>query len=134
VALVVRLSGTDWIEGGLTIEEVVTVAAWSRQAGADFFDVSSGGNAPASIPVGPGYQVPLAAAVRAAGLPAAAVGLITDAVQAEQIVATGDADAVLIARAALRNPNTPLVWAEELDGAAPWPRQYERAALHRPRT
>ena len=126
--VIVRLSGTDWLPGGLTIDEVVEVAGWARRAGADFFDVSSGGNAPAGIPLGPGYQVQFATAVRAAGLPAAAAGLITSAAQAEEIVATGAADAVLIARAALREPHAPLLWAEELGDSPAWPPQYERAS------
>jgi 2,4-dienoyl-CoA reductase-like NADH-dependent reductase (Old Yellow Enzyme family) len=127
VPLFVRLSGTDWQEGGWTTEETVTVAGWAREAGADLFDISSGGNVPASIPVGPGYQVPLAEAVRAAGLPASAVGLIETAEQAEEIVATGRADAVMVARAALRNPHFPLAAAAELGAEVVWPVQYERA-------
>ena len=133
VPIIVRFSGTDWLPGGLTIEEVVQVAGWARDAGADCFDLSSGGNAPARIPLGPGYQVSLATAVHAAGLQAAAVGLITSSEQAEQIVASGAADAVLIARAALRNPHAPLVWAEELGESPEWPPQYERSSAARTR-
>lgn len=130
--LFIRFSGTDWREDGWTVEETATVAGWADEAGADFFDVSSGGNAPAPIPVGPGYQVPLAEQVkRLAGVPVSAVGLITTAEQAEEIVATGRADAVMIARAALRNAHFPLVAAEELGDVAAWPPQYSRAA-HRP--
>jgi 2,4-dienoyl-CoA reductase-like NADH-dependent reductase (Old Yellow Enzyme family) len=126
--LIVRFSGTDWQEGGWSVEETATVATWAQEAGADFFDISSGGNVPAEIPVGPGYQVPLAQAVRErAGVPVSAVGLITDAEQAEQIVASGQADAVMVARAALRNPHFPIVAAEELGADAPWPPQFERA-------
>jgi 2,4-dienoyl-CoA reductase-like NADH-dependent reductase (Old Yellow Enzyme family) len=132
VPLLVRFSGTDWHDDGWSVTDTATVAGWARDAGADFFDVSSGGNAPAPIPLGPGYQVPLAAEVkRRAGVPVSAVGLITEAEQAEEIVASGAADAVMIARAALRNPHFPLLAAEELGGQAPWPPQYERAALRR---
>ena len=98
--------------------------------GVDLVDVSSGGNAPASIPVGPGYQVPLAAGVRAgAGVATGAVGLITEPAQAEKVVANGEADVVLLARAALREPAWPLRAAHELGVAvddAPWPPQYTR--------
>jgi 2,4-dienoyl-CoA reductase-like NADH-dependent reductase (Old Yellow Enzyme family) len=125
--LLVRFSGTDWTDGGWSIEETTTVAGWAREAGADLFDVSSGGLVPARIPLGPGYQVPLAAAVRRAGLQVGAVGLITDAQQAEEIVASGEADAVLIAREVLRNPRFPLLAAGELDAEVPWPPQYVRA-------
>jgi 2,4-dienoyl-CoA reductase-like NADH-dependent reductase (Old Yellow Enzyme family) len=125
--LFVRLSGTDWVHGGWTIEETVTVSGWARDAGADFFDISSGGNVPAAIPLGPRYQVPLAEAVHAAGLPASAVGLIETAEQAEEIVATGRADAVMVARAALRDPHFPLAVAAELGADVVWPVQYERA-------
>jgi len=124
--LLVRFSGTDWRDDGWTIEETVQAAVWAREAGADLFDVSSGGNAPATIPVGPGYQVHLAEALHTAGLPAAAVGLITDPEQAEAIVADGRADAVLVARAALRDPHFPLAAADALGADVPWPVQYER--------
>ncbi len=130
--LLVRFSGTDWRDDGWTVEETATVAGWARESGADFFDVSSGGNAPAQIPVGPGYQVPLAEEIkRRAGVPVSAVGLITTAEQAEDVVASGRADAVMIARAALRNPHFPLEAAEELGAVAPWPPQYARAARRR---
>jgi 2,4-dienoyl-CoA reductase-like NADH-dependent reductase (Old Yellow Enzyme family) len=126
--LLVRFSGTDWAPGGWTVEDTVVVAGRARKAGADFFDVSSGGNLPAEIPLGPGYQVPLAATVRRAGLPVGAVGLITEAEQAEQIVAGGEADAVLLAREVLRNPRFPLLAAAQLGAQVPWPPQYDRAA------
>ncbi|HEY8319967.1 MAG TPA: NADH:flavin oxidoreductase/NADH oxidase [Amnibacterium sp.] len=132
--LYVRFSATDWREDGWTVEETATVAGWARDAGADFFDISSGGNGPAEIPVGPGYQVPLAEEVkRLAGVPVSAVGLITEAEQAEEIVASGRADAVMIARASLRNPHFPLAAAEDLGADAPWPPQYVRAARRRSR-
>ena len=98
--------------------------------GVDLVDVSSGGNAPAEIPVGPRYQVPLSAQVRAgAGLPTGAVGLITEPAQAEKVLANEEADAVLLARAALREPSWPLRAAHELGEpveTAGWPDQYKR--------
>lgn len=129
VPLLVRVSATDWTEGGLTLEDTIQVVQWLRDRGIDMIDVSSGGNAPARIPTGPGYQVPLAATIKAqAGIPVAAVGMITDPVQAEQIVATGQADVVLIGREALRDPHFPLRAAHELGATMPpVPGQYERA-------
>ena len=133
VPLMVRFSGTDWAEGGWTIEETETVAGWAAEAGADWFDVSSGGMTPdARIPVGPGYQVPLAAAVRTAtGMPVNAVGLIETAEQAEQVLAAGAGDAVMLARPLLRDPHLPLLWAAELGADATWPVQYERGRPRR---
>ncbi|KAA9111176.1 NADH:flavin oxidoreductase/NADH oxidase [Microbacterium rhizomatis] len=127
--LFVRFSATDWADGGLTVDEVATVAGWARDAGADFFDISSGGLvAHQQIAVGPGYQVALAARVREAGMPVSAVGLITDAAQAEQILADGDADAIMAAREWLRDPHFALRAAAELgDDIDYWPKQYERA-------
>lgn len=126
-AVFVRFSATDWLpsgEAGWNQADTATVAGWAQQAGADFFDISTGGNvAGVDIPVGPGYQVPFAAYVRSLGeVPTSAVGLITSAEQAEQIVVTGQADAVLIAREALRDPRAPIRWARELgaDDAALW--------------
>jgi 2,4-dienoyl-CoA reductase-like NADH-dependent reductase (Old Yellow Enzyme family) len=131
--LFVRFSGTDWTEGGWSIEQTQQAAELVGRLGADFIDVSSGGNVPAAdIPVGPGYQVPLAAAVKkATGLLTGAVGLITDPAQAEQILSDGSADAVLLARAALREPGWPLRAAHELGlpaDKAPYRPQYERGA------
>ncbi|HEY0248470.1 MAG TPA: NADH:flavin oxidoreductase/NADH oxidase [Gryllotalpicola sp.] len=129
-AVFVRFSATDWAEGGWTESDTATVAGWARTAGADFFDVSTGGNVTAEIPIGPGYQVRFAQYVRSlAEVPTGAVGIITDAAQAEQIVASGQADAVLIAREALRDPHTPLRWARELGADEPelWQPQYVRA-------
>jgi len=133
VPVLVRLSGTDWEADGWTIEETAVVAGWAAAAGADWFDVSSGGTTPdAAVPVGPGYQVPLATAVRdATGLPVNAVGVIETAAQAEAIVASGAADAVMLARPLLRDPHLPLAWAAELGGDAPWPLQYRRARPRR---
>lgn len=129
VVVAVRLSATDWTDGGLTIDDTVQVAAWLTEHGVDLVDVSSGGNVPAEIPVGPGYQTSFAAAVReGAQVPTAAVGLITDPVQAEHVVATGQADVVLIGRASLRDPHFPLLAAEVLRAQVPSvPGPYERA-------
>ncbi|MFC4245264.1 NADH:flavin oxidoreductase/NADH oxidase [Gryllotalpicola reticulitermitis] len=129
-AIFVRFSATDWADGGWNESDTATVSRWAAQAGAHFFDVSTGGNVPASIPVGPGYQVRFAQYVRSLGeVPVGAVGIITSGAQAEQIVATGQADAVLIAREILRDPRTPQRWARELgvDDGALWQPQYERA-------
>jgi 2,4-dienoyl-CoA reductase-like NADH-dependent reductase (Old Yellow Enzyme family) len=128
--LFVRVSATDWTAGGLTVEEVTQVAKELGAHGVDLVDVSTGGNAPAEVPVGPSYQVPAARAVRAgSGLPVTAVGLITDAQQAEQVLVDGAADAVLVARAALRDPSWALRAAHELGVAndrAGWQPQYLR--------
>jgi len=128
----VRLSATDWVEpDGWTLEQTVTVAGWAKEAGADLFDLSSGGLiAGVKIPSAPGYQVPFAAAVReATGLPTTAVGQITEPEQAEAIVGSGDADAVFMARQFLREPFFPLraahVLGEPIDY---WPKQYARGA------
>jgi 2,4-dienoyl-CoA reductase-like NADH-dependent reductase (Old Yellow Enzyme family) len=132
VPLVVRLSATDWVEGGWTADDSVRLARLLGAAGVDLVDVSSGGNALADIPVGPGYQVQFARRIRdEAGVPTGAVGMITEAKQAEDVVADGSADVVLLARALLRNPHGALAAATEL-GVAPgegvtWPDQYLRA-------
>jgi 2,4-dienoyl-CoA reductase-like NADH-dependent reductase (Old Yellow Enzyme family) len=125
----VRLSATDWVEGGWSLEDSVAFARRLRDAGVDMVDCSSGGMVPgAKIPAGPGYQVPFAAAIRReAGIATAAVGMITSPEQAEQIIATGQADAVMLARALLRDPYWPLSAARRLGVNAPWPPQYERA-------
>jgi 2,4-dienoyl-CoA reductase-like NADH-dependent reductase (Old Yellow Enzyme family) len=128
--LLVRISGTDWIDGGWDLEQSTRLGVLLEERGVDLVDVSSGGNARASIPVEPGYQVPLAAGVRSSGVPTGAVGLITEPEQAEKIVANGEADVVLLARAALRESAWPLRAAHELGVApdeAPWPDQYTRA-------
>ncbi|GAB3563681.1 NADH:flavin oxidoreductase/NADH oxidase [Spelaeicoccus albus] len=128
--LLVRISGTDWHEGGWTIEESTELGRRLKTVGVDLVDVSSGGNVKASIPVGPGYQVPLSAAVHDA-IPTGAVGLITEPRQAEKVLDNGEADVVLLARAALREPAWPLRAAHDLGIAsadAGWPRQYERGA------
>ena len=134
--LFVRLTGSDWAPGGLTVDDAVAVATGLDGHGVDLFDVSSGGLvAEQRIAVGPGYQVPFARAVREqAGVPTAAVGLITAPEQAEQIVLDGSADAVMLARAVLRDPSWPQRAAYELkhdESEAPdalyWAPQYERA-------
>ncbi|MEJ5944878.1 NADH:flavin oxidoreductase/NADH oxidase [Pseudokineococcus basanitobsidens] len=126
--VLVRVSGTDWTDGGLTLEEVVEVSGWLREHGVDLVDVSSGGNAKADIPVAPGYQVPLAEAVRrGAGVATGAVGMITDPAQAAQVVAQGQADVVLLARALLRDPRWPERAARELGVELARPPQYARA-------
>ncbi len=126
--LLVRISGTDWTPGGWTIEDSVTLTTLLKEAGVDLVDVSSGGlHHTQQIPVGPGFQVPLAAQVRAAGLPTAAVGLITDPHQAQQILDDGSADLVLLARELLRDPHWPLHAAQALGVNVPWPPQYDRA-------
>ena len=127
--LLVRLSATDWTEGGWTIDESVRLAALLRARGVDLLDCSTGGNVPAaSIPVAPGYQVPFAERIkRETGLLTGAVGLITTAAEAEAIVVNGQADLVLLAREFLREPYFPLLAAHELGAEMVWPVQYERA-------
>ncbi|MCU1438683.1 MAG: NADH:flavin oxidoreductase/NADH oxidase [Naasia sp.] len=129
VPIFVRFSGTDWVEGGWTVEDTATVAGWARDAGADLVDVSSGGLVPgADIPVGPGYQVPLAEHVRGAGVAVNAVGLITEPQQAADIIDSGRADAVMMGRQLMREPHFPLRAAHELGVDVDyWPPQYRRA-------
>jgi NADPH2 dehydrogenase len=126
--LLVRLSCTDWVEGGIRIEDQVQVARWLKTHGVDLVDCSSGGSTPASPPVGPGYQVPFAERIRReAGLATMAVGLITTPEMAEEIVRNGRADAVVLGRELLRNPYWPLHAARALGHDMPWPKQYLRA-------
>ena len=126
--LFVRISSTDWTEGGWTPEESARLAPMLQKAGVDLIDCSSGGNAPgAKIPTGPGYQVPFAEIIKKTGILAGAVGMITDARQAEKIVAAGSADIVLMGRELLRNPYFPLKAAGELSTQTEWPVQYIRA-------
>ena len=127
--LFVRFSATDWTEGGWDQEQTKLVAQWSREAGADLFDISSGGLVSgATIPVGRGYQVPLAAHVHEPDLPVVAVGLITEAQHAEHIISSGEADAVMMARELLRDPHFPLRAAAELGATIDYvPVQYARA-------
>ncbi|MBC9926475.1 MULTISPECIES: NADH:flavin oxidoreductase/NADH oxidase [unclassified Leucobacter] len=112
--ILVRISATEWTDGGFGIEDSKQLVGWLIEDGADFIDVSSGANIPAKIPVGPSYQTMLAAKVREAGLPVGAVGMITSAAQAETILVTGQADVVFVGRAMLANPHLALAWAYEL--------------------
>ncbi len=125
----VRVSGTDWVEGGWTIEETAVFAQALEARGCAAINVSSGGLHPAQqIALAPGYQVPLARQVKdAVVMPVIAVGLITDPAQAEAIIANGDADAVAIARAALYDPRWPWHAAAALGATVPVPPQYERS-------
>src|SRR5580704_12061927 len=128
--LFVRISATDWIDGGWDIQQSVELARQLKELGADLIDCSSGGNvAHAKIPVGPGYQTQFAEQIRReAGILTGAVGMITSPVQAEHIMVTGQADAVVIAREFLREPYWPLRAARELGQTISWPVQYLRAA------
>ncbi|MFK3679573.1 NADH:flavin oxidoreductase/NADH oxidase [Microbacterium sp. NPDC090218] len=129
VPLFVRISATDHAEGGFTPEDATIVGGWAAQRGADLIDVSSGGLvAHQRIDVFPGYQVPLAETVRHGGrIPVSAVGLITAAAQAEQVLVGGAADAIFAGREWLRDPHFALRAAHELDAEVAWPPQYERA-------
>ena len=129
VPLGVRVSATDWVEGGWDLEQTITFAQALKSRGCAWIDVSSGGVSPRQqIPIGPGYQVPLAQAVRAAtGLPTLAVGLITEARQAESIVADGQADLVALARTLLWNPHWPWHAAAELGAQVKVPPPYWRS-------
>jgi 2,4-dienoyl-CoA reductase-like NADH-dependent reductase (Old Yellow Enzyme family) len=129
--LSVRLSCTDWVEGGWTLEDSIQSAKALKAEGVDLIDCSSGGGSPlARIPVGASYQVPLSEGVRnGAGIPTAAVGMITEAMQADDIVRNGRADLVLLAREFLRDPYWPFRAAKTLHfrGEMPVPPQYLRA-------
>ncbi len=130
IPLLVRFSATDWSAGGWDEQQTAVVSGWAQDAGADFFDISTGGNvAGAQIPLSPGYQVPFSEYVRStAEVPTSAVGLITDPHQAEEIVASGKADVVMLARELLRDPHWPLRAAHELGVELDyWPGQYLRA-------
>ena len=134
----IRLSASDWADGGVTGEETAAFSRELVEAGVDVLHVSSGGNVPAAVPVGPGYQLPLAEQVRRAvsstGVPVVGVGLIEEAAQAEQALITGQVDAIAVGRAALRDPYLPLRWAADLGARswdeAPWPIQYWRGTWH----
>jgi 2,4-dienoyl-CoA reductase-like NADH-dependent reductase (Old Yellow Enzyme family) len=129
--LFVRISATDWTEGGWTGEDSVQLAKILKSMGVDLIDCSSGGNVPhAKIEVGPGYQVPYAASIKKeTGILTGAVGMITSAEQAEEIVASGKADLVIIAREFLRDPYFPLHAAKTLGVDVKWPEQYQRAKV-----
>jgi 2,4-dienoyl-CoA reductase-like NADH-dependent reductase (Old Yellow Enzyme family) len=125
----VRVSATDWADGGWDLAQTTEFARRLKELGVDLVDCSSGGLVPyAKVAAGPGYQVPFAEAIRRdAGIATAAVGMITEAAQAEEIVAAGKADAILMARAFLRDPYWPLHAAKALGADVEWPLPYGRA-------
>jgi 2,4-dienoyl-CoA reductase-like NADH-dependent reductase (Old Yellow Enzyme family) len=127
--LFVRISATDWVEGGWDLPQSIELAKELKKIGIDMIDCSSGAMVPnAKMPIGPGYQVPFAEAIRRdAGIATGAVGLITQAKQAQTIIATGQADVVLLARQLLRDPYWPMHAAMELGADIQWPVQYGRA-------
>ena len=124
-----RVSATDWQEGGWDLEQSIELARRLKSLGVDVIDVSSGGSVPhPKIPVGPGYQVPFAAAIRRqAGIATTALGMITEPAQAETILATEQADLVVLARELLRDPYWPRRAAQEMDFKLTPPVQYQRA-------
>lgn len=126
----VRVSATDWADGGWDVPQSIELARHLKNRGVDLIDVSSGGLLPrVHIPVGPGFQTPFAEQIRnGAGIPTGTVGMITDAAQADQIVRTGQADLVLLARELLRDPYWPLHAGAKLGKRISWPPQYLRAA------
>lgn len=127
--LFVRISSTDYVAGGWDLQDSVQLAVILKSQGVDLIDASSGGMVPhVKIPLGPGYQVPFAEAIRKqTGILTGAVGLITGAAQANEIISSGKADLVLIARESLRNPYFPFTAAKELSIETEWPLQYLRA-------
>ncbi|QAV70796.1 NADH:flavin oxidoreductase/NADH oxidase [Salinibacterium sp. UTAS2018] len=126
--LFVRVSATDWAEGGWDIDDTVRLSVVLKDLGVDLIDCSTGGIVRTSIPIGAGYQVPFAAQVKAgSGITTSAVGLITDATQAETIIRSGQADAVMLGRAVLRDPHWVNVAAEQLGAEPRWPNQYAAA-------
>jgi 2,4-dienoyl-CoA reductase-like NADH-dependent reductase (Old Yellow Enzyme family) len=128
--LLVRLSATDWMEGGWDIDQSVALARVLKEHKVDLVDVSSGGTSPQAVmPIGPGYQTTFAERIRReAKIPTGTVGMITAAAQAEHILRTGQADVVLLARELLRQPYWPLEAAREIGDGISWPAQYLRAA------
>ncbi len=128
--LLIRLSATDWVEGGWNPDETVELCRELKHLGIDLVDVSSGGLLPtAQMPAGPGFQTEFAARVRReAGIPTAAVGLLTAPAQADHAIRSGQADMVLLGREILRNPYWPLAAAQALGQTTSWPHQYLRAA------
>ena len=129
--LFVRISSTDWTDGGWTLGESIRLAGILKATGVDLIDCSSGGNVyNASIPVNPGYQVPFSEAIRKTGILTGAVGFITTARQAETILEEEKADLVFLARELLRNPYFALTAARELGSDITWPVQYLRSKLH----
>ena len=126
--LFVRISATDWVEGGWDLSQSVQFCRWLKEEGIDLIDCSTGGLTPdAKIPLGPGFQTPFATVIRReVDVAVGAVGLITAAEQAEHIVVTGQADVVFLARELLRDPYWPLHAAHILGAQVQWPVQYER--------
>lgn len=132
VPIFVRFSASDWVEGGWDVAQTAQVAEWVHEDGADFFDISSAGLvADAKLTIGPNYQLPFAAEIHSeTGLDVSAVGLITQAQQAEDIIASGAAQAVMLGRVQMRDPHFVMRAAHELGVDLPyWPRQYLRAKL-----
>ena len=131
LALLVRISATDWVDGGWDLEQSVELSRCLKDNGVDLIDCSSGGMVHnAVIPAGPGFQTPFAERIRHdVGIATAAVGLITSAEQAEHVLRTGQADAVFLARELLRDPYWPLHAAKSLHSEITWPVQYERAKI-----
>jgi 2,4-dienoyl-CoA reductase-like NADH-dependent reductase (Old Yellow Enzyme family) len=127
--LFVRISCTDWVDGGWNLAQSLDLCRHLKKIGVDLIDCSSGGIVPdAKIPAAPGYQTPFAAAIRKEiEIATGAVGLILEPAQAEQILVTGQADAIFLAREMLRNPYWPLQAAKALRVELPWSPQYERA-------
>jgi 2,4-dienoyl-CoA reductase-like NADH-dependent reductase (Old Yellow Enzyme family) len=125
----VRISASDWVAGGWDLPQSLELCRQLQQLGIDLIDTSSAGLLhDAVVPAGPGFQVPFAAAIRQQlGMTTGAVGLITEPAQAEQIIATGQADVVFLGRELLRNPHWPLAAARALGVELPWPQQYQRA-------
>jgi 2,4-dienoyl-CoA reductase-like NADH-dependent reductase (Old Yellow Enzyme family) len=132
VPLFVRISASEFVEGGWDIDDSVQLSKWMKDAGVDLVDASAGGNSANQVlELKPGYQVPFAEAIREqAGIMTGAVGLITEAGQAEAILEAGQADAVFLGREIMRNPYWPLYAQAQLDGDSDnWPTQYERSAF-----
>jgi 2,4-dienoyl-CoA reductase-like NADH-dependent reductase (Old Yellow Enzyme family) len=132
----IRISASDWVEGGWDIAQSIELCKKLKAIGIDLIDVSSGGLVPhAKVPTKPGYQVPFAEVIRkdTGGMPIGAVGMITKAAQAEEIITQGQADVVLLARELLRDPYWPLHAAHELGADVAWPKQYDRAKPHKVR-
>jgi 2,4-dienoyl-CoA reductase-like NADH-dependent reductase (Old Yellow Enzyme family) len=129
--LLLRISATDWMEGGWSLEDSVSLARMAGPLGVDLVDCSSGGAHPAAAaPVGPGFQTPFAQRIREeTGIPTGAVGLITEPAQADHIVRTGQADMILLGRVLLREPHWPLRAARELGQDGSWPVQYLRGRV-----
>lgn len=130
----VRISATDWVDGGWDIDQSVELARQMKAWGVDLVDVSSGGNSPLqrSPSIGPGYQVAFAERIRReAGIATGAVGLITAPEQADAVLRSGQADVVLLARELLRNPYFPLAAAHRLGHEVEWPAPYVRGKFQK---